>query len=97
MEVILQQDLDELGLEGDIVKVAKGYARNYLIPKGIALEAISQNIKVLEQRRKKRFGLRLSVSAGFRFSLNFLKSTHWSNSPTKANSIRKSCCIIIKK
>ena len=53
MEVILQQDLDELGLEGDIVKVAKGYARNYLIPKGIALEAISQNIKAVEQRRKK--------------------------------------------
>ncbi len=53
MEVILQQDLDELGLEGDIVKVAKGYARNYLIPKGIALEAISRNIKALEQKRKK--------------------------------------------
>ena len=53
MEVILQQDLDELGLEGDIVKVAKGYARNYLIPKGIAMEAISQNIKAVEQRRKK--------------------------------------------
>ena len=53
MEVILQQDLDELGLEGDIVKVAKGYARNYLIPKGIALEAISRNIKALEQKIKK--------------------------------------------
>ena len=53
MEVILQQDLDELGFEGDIVKVAKGYARNYLIPKGIALEASSQNIKALEQKRKK--------------------------------------------
>ena len=48
MEVILQQDLDELGLEGDIVKVALGYARNYLIPKGIALEASSRNIKALE-------------------------------------------------
>ena len=53
MEVILQQDFDELGLEGDIVKVAKGYARNYLIPKGIALEAITQNIKALEQKKKK--------------------------------------------
>ncbi len=53
MEVILQQDLDELGLEGDIVKVAQGYARNYLIPKGIALEASSRNIKALEQKRKK--------------------------------------------
>jgi len=53
MEVILQQDLDELGLEGDIVKVAKGYARNYLIPKGFALEAVSKNIKALEQKKKK--------------------------------------------
>lgn len=53
MEVILQQDVDELGLEGDIVNVAKGYARNYLIPKDIALEANPQNLKILESRRKK--------------------------------------------
>ena len=53
MDVILRQDLDELGLEGDIVNVAKGFARNYLIPKGIALEAIPQNIKALELQRKK--------------------------------------------
>ncbi len=53
MEVILQKDLDELGLEGDIVNVAKGYARNFLIPNGIALMSTPQNIKVLEQRRKK--------------------------------------------
>ncbi|MBW2096060.1 MAG: 50S ribosomal protein L9 [Deltaproteobacteria bacterium] len=53
MEIILLQDLDELGLEGDIVKVANGYARNYLIPRGIAFEATPQNVKSLEQRRKK--------------------------------------------
>ena len=53
MEVILRQDLDELGLEGDIVNVAKGYARNYLMPKGLALEASPQNIKSLELQRKK--------------------------------------------
>ncbi len=53
MEVILHQDMDELGLEGDIVNVARGYARNYLIPKGIAVESTPQNIKSLEQRRKK--------------------------------------------
>lgn len=45
--------MDELGVEGDIVNVAKGYARNYLIPKGVALEASPQNIKVLESQRKK--------------------------------------------
>ena len=53
MEIILRQDVDELGLEGDIVNVAKGYARNYLIPKGVALEASPQNIKALESQRKK--------------------------------------------
>jgi len=53
MEVILRQDLDELGLEGDIINVAKGYARNFLIPKGFALEASPQNIKSLELQRKK--------------------------------------------
>ena len=53
MEVILRQDLDELGLEGDIVNVAKGYARNYLMPKGLALEASPENINSLELQRKK--------------------------------------------
>jgi large subunit ribosomal protein L9 len=53
MEIILRQDVDELGLEGDIVTVAKGYARNYLLPKGIALEATAQNKKALELQRKK--------------------------------------------
>jgi len=53
MEVILRQDVDELGLEGDIVSVAKGYARNYLVPNAIALEATPQNLKTLELQRKK--------------------------------------------
>ena len=53
MKVILRQDIDELGLEGDIVEVAKGYGRNYLIPKGIALDATRPNIKLMEMQRKK--------------------------------------------
>jgi len=53
MEVILRQDVNELGLEGDIVDVAKGYARNYLLPNGIALEATPQNRKALELQSKK--------------------------------------------
>ncbi|OPX33997.1 MAG: 50S ribosomal protein L9 [Desulfobacteraceae bacterium 4484_190.2] len=53
MRIILRQDLDELGLEGDIVDVTKGYGRNYLIPKGIGLEASPQNIKALELQSKK--------------------------------------------
>ena len=53
MKIILRQDVDELGLEGDIINVANGYGRNYLIPKGIALEATPQNRKALELQRKK--------------------------------------------
>ncbi len=53
MKVILQRDWEELGFEGDIIEVARGYARNYLIPKGIAVEATPQNIKAFEQKKKK--------------------------------------------
>ncbi len=53
MKVILQRDWEDLGLEGDIIEVARGYARNYLIPKGIAVEAIPPNIKAFEQKKKK--------------------------------------------
>jgi large subunit ribosomal protein L9 len=53
VKIILTQEMHELGLEGDVVDVAKGYARNYLIPKGIALEANEQNMKFMETKRKK--------------------------------------------
>jgi len=53
MKVILRQDLDELGLEGAIVNVKEGYARNYLIPKGFALIADNRNIKLIEMQKKK--------------------------------------------
>ncbi|MBN1849161.1 MAG: 50S ribosomal protein L9 [Deltaproteobacteria bacterium] len=53
MKVILKQSIDALGLEGDTVNVAIGYARNYLIPKGFALLANRQNIKFMESQKKK--------------------------------------------
>jgi len=52
MKVVLTQDMESLGLGGEIVNVAKGYARNYLIPRGMALEATEQNIKLTERQRK---------------------------------------------
>jgi large subunit ribosomal protein L9 len=52
MKVILTQDMDSLGLAGEIVEVARGYARNYLIPKKVALEATEDNIKKTETQRK---------------------------------------------
>ena len=53
MKVILKADMDSLGLEGSMVNVAKGYARNYLIPNGFAVEATDQNIKLVEMQKKK--------------------------------------------
>jgi large subunit ribosomal protein L9 len=52
VKVILIQDVDSLGLGGEILEVARGYARNYLIPKKIALEATEDNIKRTEAQRK---------------------------------------------
>ena len=48
MKVILKQDVEKLGKAGDIVKVAPGYGRNYLVPKKFAVEATPGNIKVVE-------------------------------------------------
>lgn len=48
MKVILKQDVDKLGKAGDIVKVAPGYGRNYLIPMSIAVKASPGNVKIAE-------------------------------------------------
>ncbi|PQL91557.1 50S ribosomal protein L9 [Apibacter adventoris] len=54
MEVILKQDVENLGLEFDVVNVKPGYARNYLIPKGCALLATPKNKAALEATLKER-------------------------------------------
>jgi large subunit ribosomal protein L9 len=51
MEIILQEDIEKLGSRGDVVKVAPGYARNYLLPRKLALEALPGNLKRLEKIR----------------------------------------------
>lgn len=53
MEVILMQDLIHTGKRGEIVKVKPGFARNYLIPQGLALEATAGNRRLFEQQRAK--------------------------------------------
>ncbi|HZK07318.1 MAG TPA: 50S ribosomal protein L9 [Bacteroidales bacterium] len=56
MEVILKQDIEKLGYENDTVKVKDGFARNFLIPKGMAIMANATNKKVLaEVQRQKSF------------------------------------------
>ena len=52
MLVILKEDVDNLGKMGDTVDVARGYARNYLIPKNLVIEANKKNLKKLEHEKK---------------------------------------------
>jgi large subunit ribosomal protein L9 len=51
MEVILKEDVPKLGSRGDVVKVAEGYGRNYLLPKKLAIEASAGNKNVIEQMK----------------------------------------------
>lgn len=51
MEVILKEDVNKLGHRGDVVKVADGYGRNYLLPGKLAIEATSANRAVIEQMK----------------------------------------------
>ena len=52
MQIILKENIETLGHIGDIVKVAPGYARNYLLPKGLAVEATEKNAKALEHVKR---------------------------------------------
>lgn len=64
-EIILQQDVEDLGAAGDVVEVAPGYARNYLLPQGFALPASEGNLKRVreERRREERAAERVRESA----------------------------------
>ena len=52
MEVILREDVEKLGARGQMVKVASGYARNYLLPRKLAVAATESNKKIVEQERQ---------------------------------------------
>jgi len=52
MEVILKEDVHKLGSRGDVVKVADGYGRNYLLPRKLAIEATQANKSVIEQMKQ---------------------------------------------
>ena len=72
MKVILTQELKGRGGEGDVIEVARGFAVNYLLPRGIAIEATPGNVKQLEQRMhniKKREAGRINDATGFKSAL----------------------------
>ena len=50
-KILLREDVDDLGARGEIVRVRAGYARNYLLPRKLAVEATSSNVKQIEQER----------------------------------------------
>jgi large subunit ribosomal protein L9 len=52
MEVILREDIEKVGARGQVVKVAAGFARNYLLPKRLAVAATDANKKIVEQERQ---------------------------------------------
>ena len=52
MEVILREDVEKVGARGSVVKVADGYARNFLLPKRLAVAATDANKKIVEQERE---------------------------------------------
>jgi len=52
MKIILKQDVENLGRKGDIVKVAAGYGRNFLLPRKLGIEVTSSNVKMVEIERQ---------------------------------------------
>jgi len=53
MRIVLREDIDKLGRRGEIVDVAAGFARNFLLPKGKAVPATDGNLKVVERERRR--------------------------------------------
>jgi large subunit ribosomal protein L9 len=53
MKLLLKKDISHLGIVGDVVDVAPGYGRNYLLPQGLATQATQANIKALAEERRK--------------------------------------------
>lgn len=55
MKVILKENVDDVGYIGDVIDVSRGYARNYLLPMGLAIEYTKGNLKSIEHLKQKEF------------------------------------------
>ena len=64
MKVILKADVKDLGRMGEVVNVKDGFARNYLVPQGLAAEANTKNVKALEHETKKIQEMAKKVKSG---------------------------------
>ena len=81
MEVILREDVDKLGTRGQLVKVAAGYARNFLLPKRLAVPATDANKKIIEQERQAhlRKEAKLATDAADLGNVPQLRNRHYTN------------------
>jgi large subunit ribosomal protein L9 len=75
MYVILKQEVQKLGSKDEIVKVRPGYARNYLIPQGLAIPATPANRKVLEEKLRQRAHKEAKILADAQAMAEQLKNT----------------------
>ncbi len=75
MKVVLLDDVEKLGKLGDIVNVKPGYARNYLFPRKIAIEATDKSLQVLEHRKRKRAEALARMKADMEALAEKIKST----------------------
>ncbi|MCC8180663.1 MAG: 50S ribosomal protein L9 [Planctomycetes bacterium] len=66
MKLLLSEDVKDLGLAGDIVTVANGYGRNFLLPRGLAVEVTQANLKQIESMKKLRLARELERVKDFR-------------------------------
>jgi large subunit ribosomal protein L9 len=78
MEVILKEDVAKLGSRGDVVKVAEGYGRNYLLPRKLAMEATAANRAIIDQMKaaaQRRFARDKADAEGLALQLEDLTLT----------------------
>jgi large subunit ribosomal protein L9 len=78
MKIILRKDVEKLGKAGEIIELKRGYARNYLIPQGFAIEASAANMKIYEQEKaavQRRFQQEVSTAEELAAQLNAVSVT----------------------
>ena len=75
MEVILREDVEKLGSRGDLVKVADGYARNFLLPQKKAVVATDSNRKIVEQEREAHIRREAKLQSEFEGQAKLLAGT----------------------
>jgi large subunit ribosomal protein L9 len=76
--VLLREDVDDLGARGEIVRVKSGYARNYLLPQKLAVEASANNVKQIEQERAALLKKEATERSGAEAQAEQMKSLHLS-------------------